>query len=131
MTTSYQQLQTIQVGDEIVLTDGYVFNPYWLHKVEKVTKTQLTVDNKRFMKSTGDIVGGSDWLSKSDIYIAKDFNAGKLLTWEDAEEANQKQLDRKKCQDLISQVEKKVRDLRNCSDVKGLEFVLEALNEVK
>lgn len=61
--TSAEWLESLQVGDEVVL--NRVFGGHCIEKIEKITKTQIVTNNGRYRRSTGITVCGSIWhLSK-------------------------------------------------------------------
>lgn len=62
--------EDLQVGDQVVVERGGASyrrrDPFQIHTVARITKTQITLDNdERYMKSSGRRVGDSDsWYTK-------------------------------------------------------------------
>lgn len=54
------ELENVKVGDFVVLIGGYAHDDY-LIKVERVTKSQILADKRRFWKKNGRIVGAGIW----------------------------------------------------------------------
>lgn len=57
-----KELKDLQVGDVVLVTSRYYRR---IAKVDKVTKTQIVVDNARFRRNSGWQYGGDSWSRKS------------------------------------------------------------------
>lgn len=83
--------RSLEVGDTIVVhEDRKSREPYTIHKVTKVTKTQITLDDgRRFLKSSKYQVGiGQRWDALVQPHLARDFFSGEWMTEADALETN-------------------------------------------
>lgn len=54
------ELENVKVGDFVVLRGSYAHDDC-LRKVERVTKSQIIVNKRRYRKNDGRIVGGGGW----------------------------------------------------------------------
>lgn len=54
------ELENVKVGDFVVLIGSYAHDGC-LRKVERVTKSQIIVNKRRYRKNDGRIVGGGGW----------------------------------------------------------------------
>lgn len=60
--------ENAQIGDEVLVTRNTGFKTYLVKSsIEKITKTEVTVDGKRYRKESGRAVGDSGW-NTSFIY---------------------------------------------------------------
>lgn len=76
---------SIQVGQQVVIYNPYSRQELEVHEVEKVTKTQITVNGMRFRKSDGYRVGSF----VSDYYILTSrYPHNSLMTPEEAMKEN-------------------------------------------
>lgn len=57
-----KELKDLVVGDDVLVTGTYYRR---IAKVDKVTKTQIVVDNARFRRGSGWQCGGDSWNRKS------------------------------------------------------------------
>lgn len=57
-----KELKDLVVGDDVLITSRYYRR---IAKVDKVTKTQIVVDNVRFRRDSGWQCGGDSWNRKS------------------------------------------------------------------
>lgn len=57
-----KELKDLVVGDNVLITSRYYRR---IAKVDKVTKTQIVVDNVRFRRDSGWQYGGDSWDRKS------------------------------------------------------------------
>jgi len=117
------KLQDIEVGTEVVLTQVGSHVAFDCHKVEKVTKAQVTINSKRFMKSTGNEIGTG---SSYDWYIAREWGyPGHLITWGKATELNNELATRVKTRKLVARIKEAAIKLhRNSSfDIETLECI--------
>ena len=78
-----KELKDLVVGDEVLVTG--TFNRR-IAKVDKVTKTQIVIDNARFRRDSGWQCGGDSWNRKSisvptekEISDVKEENIRKIL----------------------------------------------------
>lgn len=60
-----KELKDLQVGDVVLVTSRYYRR---IAKVDKVTKTQIVVDNARFRRNSGWQYGGDSW-SRKIIFV--------------------------------------------------------------
>lgn len=84
-------MSELNVGDIVVVDeDRKSREPYTIHKVTKVTKTQITLDDgRRFLKSSKYQVGiGQRWDALVQPHLARDFFSGEWMTEADALETN-------------------------------------------
>lgn len=51
-------LSSLKPGDEVALYDGW---NYRLHKVDRLTQTQIIIDHLKFRRDTGRRIGGGTW----------------------------------------------------------------------
>lgn len=100
------RLKDLAVNDEIVLTQSNSQATYDCYKVQKITKTQITVNDKRFMKSTGQEVGTGDYHGSYDWHIADEWGSNSIVTWIEAEVKNQAIVERNKRIKLIVRIKK-------------------------
>ena len=68
---SGQWIESLQVGDEVAIRNGHGIADYSIHRVEKLTPTQIVVnyggDDLRFRRSNGWRIGGPTWSSISMV----------------------------------------------------------------
>ena len=69
------ELENIKVGDKVIVGRGYVSD--LICNVERITKTQIIVNGRRFSKKNGRLVGGDVW-SCDRLTIATDEKIEKL-----------------------------------------------------
>ena len=78
-----KELKDLVAGDEVLVT---VMSYRHIAKVDKVTKTQIVIDNARFRRDSGCQCGGDSWNRKSisvptekEISDVKEENLRKIL----------------------------------------------------
>ena len=78
-----KELKDLVVGDDVLVTGMYYRR---IAKVDKVTKTQIVIDNARFRRDSGCQCGGDSWNRKSisvptekEISDVKEENLRKIL----------------------------------------------------
>lgn len=54
------KLENIEVGDLMIVRGSFTCGEC-LREVERVTKSQIVVDKRRYWKKDGRLVGGGDW----------------------------------------------------------------------
>ena len=83
------QINDLKIGDEAVIRTGE-YPPYKIGKVEKITKTQITIAGLRFNKKTGE--GRDTWSTRQLVTIAHIREAGRyrLMTADEANRINEK-----------------------------------------
>lgn len=54
------ELENLKVGDLVVVRGSLIVGEE-LRKIERVTKSQIVVDKRRYRKKDGRLVGGGDW----------------------------------------------------------------------
>lgn len=64
---NWKEIQELKVGDDVAVRPAYEHQLYTFHKITKVTKTQITLDDdSRFNRNNGDAWGrGDSWRSSS------------------------------------------------------------------
>lgn len=68
----------IKAGDEIVVASAH--GKYLLKTVDRVTKTQIVVDNTKFYKDTGKEVSGNSWYRDS-LFLPTDVVMKKVYAY--------------------------------------------------